>query len=515
MSGPSPQVSKAELSDPNWWRVNGLRSLSWFNANIMPFAWDDKFQDFGYMHQLICDHLDPTINPNPQKYLSAFRGSHKTTQLLGFICHFFVTNLVRKQSNALVYNTATKDNTFNMSADVKHSLLHNEVIQWAYPEVPNDEKFYDDMTKPRIQHKHVKIDFTSLETTLVSRHYPIWINDDLENDENAKSEYMREDLKRKWKYQKAILTKIKSRGVGLEIEVGTPYSINGLTWMIRNLPRYSKLEIPCYRNRDKSQGVWFPELYSAEDFEAKREEMGSTIFSAQYLLLPLSEEDALCPESWLRKWSVLPDLRWRSMVIDPGGAVSGQSDATGITICDTDESGTIFVVFADEFFLTPDKLIDCIMNLKRQYDPDDIRIEKVAYSTTIADTWVHRYPDLNISYVEHKGRAKGSKMDRSVINTRIWRLKQWFETKRILIGPNMPVFEQQLLEYPDSRRDDMLDSLAYQLDIRRLPKRKGKIILPSGREFEPSVEESFEKEMDDFYRAKRNRYEEANQDANF
>ena len=506
MSSPS-EISKDKLSDPNWWRRNGLRSLSWFNANIMPHGWSDKFQDFGYMHRLICDHLDPNINPSSQIYLSAFRGSHKTTQLLGFICWFFVQNLVRKTSNALVYNTATKDNTYNMSADVRHSLLQNDVLHWAYPEVPTEEKAFDDMTKPRIQHKQVKLDFTSLETTLVSRHYPVWINDDLENDENAKTEYMREDLKRKWKYQKAILTKIKSRGIGLEIEVGTPYSINGLTWMIRNLPRYSKLEIPCYRNRDRAQGVWFPELYSAEDFEAKREEMGATVFSGQYLLQPLSEEDALCPESWIRRWSQLPDLRWRSMVIDPGGAVANMSDATGITICDTDENGTIYVVYADEFFLTPNQLIETIVKLKRIYDPDDIRIEKVAYSTTIADTWVHRYPELNISFVEHKGRSKGSKQNRDVINTRIWRLKQWFETRRILIGTNMPVFEQQLLEYPDSRRDDMLDSLAYQLDIRRVPKRKGKMILPSGREFEPQVEASFEKEIDDIMRRKRDREE--------
>lgn len=511
------EISKANLSDRNWWRLNGLRSLAWFNANVMPFGWDDKFQDFGYMHQKICDHLDPSINPNPQIYLSAFRGSHKTTQLFGFICWFFIRNLVQHRSNSLVYNTATKENTFNMQADVKHALLNNEVIHWAYPEVPAAENAFDDMTKPRIQHRHVRLDFTSLETTLVSRHYPVWINDDLENDENCKTEYMREALKAKWKYQKAILTKIRSRGVGLEIEVGTPYSINGLTWMIRNLPRYSKLEIPCYIDGDKAKGVSFPELYTVEDFEAKLEEMGTTIFSAQYLLKPLSEEDALCPEAWIRRWKALPELRWRSMVIDPALSASSSADATGITIVDTDENGIIYVVFADEFFLTPERLIETIVSLKHQYDPDDIRIEKEKYSITIADTWQHRYPDLNISFVEHKGRAKGSKTNRDILNTRIWRLKQWFETRRILLPPagESQAFEKQLLEYPDSRRDDMLDSLAYHLDIRTVPRRRGKMILPSGREFDPSVEETFDREFDRFMDRKRIAAEERLQDASF
>jgi hypothetical protein len=43
----------------------------------------------------------------------------------------------------------------------------------------------------------------------------------------------------------------------------------------------------------------------------------------------------------------------------------------------------------------------------------------------------------------------------------------------------------------------MVDSLAYQLDIRRIPKRKSKIILPSGREWEPNIEEMFDKEIDE------------------
>jgi hypothetical protein len=369
------------------------------------------------------------------------------------------------------------------------------------------------MTKPRIQHKRVKLDFTSLETTLVSRHYPIWLNDDLENDENCKTEYMREELKRKWRYQKAILTKIRSRGVGLEIEVGTPYSINGLTWTIRNLPRYSKLEIPCYRDGDKSKGVWYPELYTVDDFEAKLEEMGTTIFSAQYLLKPLSEEDALCPEKWIHRWKELPDLRWRSMVIDPALSASSSADATGITIVDTDENGILYIVYAGEHYVTPENLLELIRSLKGIYDPDDMRIEKEKYSITVADIWQHKYPDMNISFVEHHGRAKGDKKNRDVFNTRIWRLKQWFETHRILLPPEgeMKAFEDQLLQYPDSRRDDMLDSLAYQLDIRRIPKRKGKIILPSGREFIPNIQESFGKEIDAII-AKRREREEVFQD---
>ena len=184
-------------------------------------------------------------------------------------------------------------------------------------------------------------------------------------------------------------------------------------------------------------------------------------------------------------------------MVDPGGAIPGVSDATGITIVDTDENGTMYVVYAEEHFVTPVKMLDVIASLKKQFDPDDIRIEKDKGSVTIADTLQHRFAYLGIAFVEHRGRSKGDR--KHVLNSRIWRLRQYFETKRILFGRNMPVMVEQAQSFPQTStgRDDLLDSLAYHLDIRRIPKGKGKIILPSGKEFDPQIDPSFDKELDD------------------
>ena len=765
------------IKNKEWWRESA-KDLTFFNSSIMPMCWDDKFHDFGTIHAMMCHHLDPYYQKNSQIWLSAHRGSGKTTQLMGFMTWWMVHAIVNGRSDSMIYNTATKENAWNISADVKHTLLNNEFLHWVYPEMPRQENNWDDMTKNRIQYRHIKLDFSSLETTLVSRHYPKWLNDDLENDINSKSEYSRGELIKTWKYQKAILTKIKGRNTGIEIEVGTPYHVNGLTWMIRKMPGFSKVEIPCYIDRDKHKGVWYKELYGVEDFEQKRDVMGTSIFctpaetpilmsdwslkkivdvkigdevvgfnvgldhkgkyvkskvkntftgedlvynvemesgatlrcnkkhkwfsgrleelkehgtsyhklykkirrntnlvrlidvseekdpakliawsylggivdgegsckgsgifihqspeanpevhakikatlnflgiryseinrsrigghkapdghlivtssincfylkggkqlyfdlirysdlakktqlikkmwkengfanrkdktgelrpeknrrvygletetgnyvawgclssnSAQYLLQPLSEEDALCPETWIRYWDTLPDVRWRSMVVDPGGPDSGKSDATGITICDTDEFGNIYVVYAEEHFVTPMKFCDLVVGLKERYDVDDCRIEKERFSTTVADLFRHRFPLFNISFVEHKGRSKGSASVRG--DSRIWRLRQWFESKRIFIGRNQKSFQDQVLTFPQptTGRDDMIDSLAYQLDIRRIPKRKSKLILPSGREWEPNIEATFEVEMDGVMaKAKANR-EGFNNDASW
>jgi len=475
-----------ELRTWEWWRKE-CQDLFFFETIVLGEAWGDRFRDFGSIQRSMCNYL--TDKTKSRKYMSAFRGSFKSTVLEGYFVWDFCWKLAKGIPSARLYNTATKENTWNFQANIKHDLVSNPLLLYIFPELPKTEKDYQVMTKNRIMHNQVKMDFASLDTTLVSRHYPNWVNDDLENDANSSTEYQREDLKRKWRYQKAVLTRITSKGLGEEIEIGTPFHYQGLNWFLHEHPNFAKLEIPAWREINGEKVITFPELYAMKDFEAKKADMGTAIFSAQYLLQPLSEEDALCTESWLKYWTELPRYRWRSMVIDPGGTEPGVSDPTGITIVDTDENGTMFVAYAQEHWLTPTGLIDLIIKLKQRFDPDDIRIEKEKYAMTIADVLQHRFPRMNISYVEHKRRKK---------ELRIWRLKSWFESKRILVNRNQDELITQLLQYPGSKHDDLLDSLSYQLDIARVATVQKKGVLPSGREFEPNVEESFAKEYDKY-----------------
>jgi len=393
--------------------------------------------------------------------------------------YFFVWNLAMAKSNSIFYNTAIKENAWNFSSDLRHLLLENDLLHWIFPELPRQEKDFKDMTKSVIQHNRVRMDFLSLETTQASKHTIGLVNDDLENEKNHQTEGQRESLKSAWMHQKAVHTRVLSKKIGWSLDVGTPYHIQGLPWMIHNNPKYAKFEIPCYIDRDKTKGSSFPERYQVSDFEDIEKDMTRGIFSAQYLLNPLAEADALCPEKWIQHWTSLPDNRWRCMVLDPGGAEVGSSDPTGITICDFDENGNMYIVFADEFNLTPMNFMQKIWELKGLYKPDDIRVEKEKYSITIADLMRHHFPTMRVGFVEHKHRSKES---------RIWRLKQWFENKKIFLNPVKGAFYNQLIEYPSSRYDDMLDSLSYQIDVMRVPSRTA----PR----DPNIDPEFEKEID-------------------
>jgi len=480
-------LSSDRYKDWDWMRQRAFSDLFFFETVVCAQAWPDKFHDFGYIQRLMCAFLQD--KRYPRKFLSAFRLSLKTTVLLGFCTWLFCQNLIRKQSISTIYNTFTKDNAYNFSDEFKQTLLENDYLHWLVPELPTSEKAFGDygkMTKGRIEYKGVRQDFASVETSLVTRHYPNWINDDLENDQNTLTDTGRKNLHRSWQYQKAILTKLQKKGLGLEVDVGTPYHFDGLIWKIRNNKTYKRLVIP-YRN--KNGKLTFPELYTERDFADKKADMSAAIWSSQFELKPISEEDALCREDWIKYWNRLPEYRWRSMVVDPGGAEPRDNDPTGITIVDTDVNGDMCVVFAEEMWLTPSTLIDTIVRLREEYDVDDTRVEKEKYTTTIADLYQHRFPLMHISYVEHKGRNK---------ELRIWRLKQWFESRRISIGKNQDKFYLQLVQYPNCKYDDILDSLSYHLDIRRIPQAPEEHRLPSGAIFNPMIEPSFDEEYEKF-----------------
>lgn len=474
-----------DLKSRDEWRV-ACQDLFFFEMNVCAEAFDDKFRDLGKIHMEMCDFLDTRKNSSKSKYLSAFRGSFKTTVVLGYFAWFLCMNLARRKSNSILYNTAIKENAWNFQSDLKHLLLENPLLHWIFPELPKDEKSYSAMTKNRIEHGRVRMDFSSMDSTQASRHYNVIVNDDLENEKNYQTETQRLDLINAFMYQQSVLTKVKSKGIGLDIFVGTPYHIQGLCWKVRNDKTYDRLEFPCFIGHRRENGVTFPERFTVEDFDVIKARQNTQVFSSQYNLKPLSDEDALCPESWIQKWTRLPDPAWRTMVVDPGGADPQSKDPTGITIVDTDVNGNMYVVLADEYYLLPREFMKKIVSLKEDYNPDSIYIEKERFWSTIADTFQHEFPQYNISYAEPKGRNK---------EVRIWRLRQWFQSKRIFIGHNQKTFETQLLEYPSVNHDDILDSLAYQLDYKRTPSPNNVHTLPSGKPFTPNVPMDFEEEM--------------------
>jgi len=455
------------------WREE-CKSIFYLCKVVLGECWKDKFQDFGKLHEMLCNFLDLKKNPSRKKFISVFRGSYKTTVLIGYVIYLLTWALVNKKPISIVYNTATKENAEAFMEDVRETIRQGVFYRWIFPEGLPDPKdnSYKRWSMKKIEYKWVKFHVASLDTRQVSRHYQVLINDDLVNDDNAHSDVERGNIKRKWRYQKSIITRYKKHKIGLEIDVGTPFDSRDLiSYITKKVKSYDKFIMPYALpdslgrlDLEKEYGILtFPEMFVWEDYKELREEQGESIFSTQYELKCPEEGDLLCKEEWIKHWRFLPESYTRYMVIDPAGTDDKQHNCpTGIVVCDVNPAGTIFILHAGQYWITPKELIDLMDEMREFYDPDEIFVEKEKYSITIADTMEHLAPKLNFSFVMHDNQPK---------EKRILRLKQWFETGRILFGEGMKELENQALSYPDCNYVDMLDALAYVLKVMIPPKR--------------------------------------------
>jgi len=210
-------------------------------------CWKDKFQDFGKLHKLLCDFLNLEKNPSRKKFISIFRGSYKTTVLVGYAIYLLTWALVNKKPISIVYNTATKENAESFMEDVRETIRQGIFYRWIFPDgLPDStDNTYKRWSMKKIEYKWIRFHVASLDTRQVSRHYTIMINDDLVNDDNAHSDVERGNIKRKWRYQKSIITRYKKHDIGLEVDVGTPFDSRDLiNYITTKVKSYDKFIMP-------------------------------------------------------------------------------------------------------------------------------------------------------------------------------------------------------------------------------------------------------------------------------
>jgi len=490
----------SNLKPREWWREKSA-DLYFFGSVVLRTAFDDKFHDNGVIHRHLAEFLDTGKRPSRKKLVVMFRGSYKTTWLLAFCVWMFVWSIVKLSPVSIVYNTATRANAENFSDDFRHIIRNCAFLRWIFPEIPADpDTSFRKFTTWKIEHKSAKFHVASLDTKQVSRHYTVIINDDLVNDDNAFSEVERETVKRKFKFQKSILTRYKKKSIGLEIDTGTPYHpLDLMAELINSRGRYDKFIVPYAIPELPGQEVdlflqkgiiTFPEMFCWDDFREIYEDQGTSIFATQYELRIIDEGDRLCKPAWIRKWRFPPDNYQRLLMVDPGGGEKDRHDPWGFLVCDVSSTGQIFIHYAKKLWFTPRLGLEHAYSIYQEYKPDEVFFDKERLSTTAGDLIESRLPLFNFSVWDHKNKPA---------EKRIYRLKQYYETGKILHPPDSKELDDELLNYP-SKSDHLLVCLAAVLDVMNPPKTK--ISRPEDENVAPGFEEELQK-LSSYYGEKR------------
>ena len=212
--------------------------------------------------------------------------------------------------------------------------------------------------------------------------------------------------------------------------------------------------------KDDGTPLW-PQYWSIEKLNEKKEEMGSAAFSTEYLNEPLSDEDQVFKPEWFNFYKIneVPVyLLDRVMAIDPAlGKKRG--DFSAIVVVGKDrKTGLIYVLEAIGEKLSDLGLCDRIIELYLRYRPRVVLFEDIAFQAVFKRE-ISRLASARGITLPIKGvKPKLSK------EARIQAIAPLIENGVLLFLKTQKLLLEQLEDFPMGAHDDLPDALAYAIE---------------------------------------------------
>jgi hypothetical protein len=210
----------------------------------------------------------------------------------------------------------------------------------------------------------------------------------------------------------------------------------------------------------------FPEKFDTKRLARLKAQMSARTFSCQYLNDPVPESDQTFRESDLHEIGELPEGD-TFIAIDPATGGGVRVDRTAIVVCRTDAFRRITI--ADIWIGRPDPgvLIEQIISMCEKWHPVACGLEKVAYQFVLQyflqKEMIHSARYFPVTPLTPAGRHK---------EERIMALEPFLRSGKIWIWKQCPYRNEliyEMIRFPRGKSDDILDALAYQLDIVTFP----------------------------------------------
>lgn len=220
-------------------------------------------------------------------------------------------------------------------------------------------------------------------------------------------------------------------------------------------------------NRDGS--LFFPQKLTKEFLDSAKRTMGSYLFANQYLNQVIPDEDRVFKKEWFKYYETLPDHKYTFVFIDPAISLEEHADYTAVVVVDVDVNNYWYVRAANRYKIIPTQIINLIFEIQAKFKPLCIGIEEVAYQKALLYMLDQEMRRRNV-IIPAKGVRQDT--DRSKEH-RIQGLQPRFEWNRIFLNRGLNDLELELLQFPRSQHDDLIDALSQIETIAVVPQPKG------------------------------------------
>lgn len=299
------------------------------------------------------------------------------------------------------------------------------------------------------------------------------IDDPVKNREEADSEIVSEKI---WDWYKSTL-RTRLTPDGAIVIVMTRWRDNDLVgrileeqrlmggekWEVITLPAIAEND---EENRKEGEALW-ADHYTLENLHNTKQDIGNYEFASQYQQNPVNRETQLFKQEMFR-YIDLEEVKSKItncyITIDSALSKKSNSDSTGVTINWVDDEN-IWYLKAYSVKVNPTELIQLIFDLHSAYKPEAIGLEETMMTQAIDPfltvEMARRNIFPNVVPLKHGGVNK---------EVRIKGLLPRYERGHIYhITGLCNDLERELLRFPASKHDDVMDSLAYQNFLAEAP----------------------------------------------
>ncbi len=289
------------------------------------------------------------------------------------------------------------------------------------------------------------------------------IVDDLENDEIVENLERRDKLER-W-FNGALVPSMDK--FGRLVMIGTILHYDSLLFKVISPGRYTEFQKKLYRAINDFGPLWPEHLNMVELDKIKQDYVSKGqgyLFYQEYQNDPVSDENRKFKLEKFKYDENEEELAAREMTtyitIDRAYSLAKTADSTGIIVNSVDRENNWHIRMAERFKGTEKELIDKIFGLYMYYNPVKFGIEQKAFEYTIKPALEDEMRKRNTFFLVEQLKDLGkSKV------VRIEGLVPRFETGSIFIKRDQVDLIDELIKFPRSLHDDLIDALAYQLEI--------------------------------------------------
>jgi len=304
---------------------------------------------------------------------------------------------------------------------------------------------------------------SGVDTAATGQHPDVIIMDDLVSERNVTTDDQIKKVKQHYRFAYSLL-----EPGGLLIVIGTRYHMNDLYNEIIDDDTFKTIICPAIDDKGE---LFFPTRLGHKRLAELKKSQGLYIFNSQYMLNPISDENAIFHPDWI-KYYTEDDLKGKILhtfiTVDLAISQKETADYTVVLVSSIDTDSNIYVREYVRERSTPQETSETIFRLASKYKNErllKVGVESVAWQKAM------------IYFLRDEMRRRGKfiplvelKADKDKVR-RAYGFQPYVENGAFFIKKDMKILYQEMMEFPLGKHDDTVDAVTYIPQIMRKPSR--------------------------------------------